>query len=277
MEKCNQNFFIVNGFVKEKHDFDRLITQNDGSVYEVIRVVQATPLFLDNHLDRLINSVKLAGYNLSISIQEIRHNILKLIDLNQVKEDNIKLILNDMTKDNEVFFAIWFQPHSYPTKIQYADGVITELLLLERHNPNAKIQHEEYKSFVANSLAKSGVYEMILTDNKIVTEGTKSNLFFIKNQVVVTAPPSRVLQGITRQTIVKLINDSNEFRLEERDIFVSELGEFQAAFISGTSPKVLPISEIKNIVQYDVYNSVLRKIMLLYDDLIMRSIRDFQK
>lgn len=277
MEKCSQNFFIVNGFVKEKHDFDALINQNDGCVYEVIRVIKATPLFLENHLDRLLNSVKLSDFDLPVSIAEIRYNILKLIDLNHVEEGNVKLILNGKQTSKDVYFAIWFQPHSYPTHNQYSNGVVTELLSLKRQNPNAKVQHDDYKSFVANSLAKSGTYEMILTDNEIVTEGTKSNIFFIQNKTVVTAPLNRVLGGITRQTIVNLLIKNDDFILEERDIFISELSHFQAAFISGTSPKVLPISEIKNVALFDVSNLVLRKIMLLYDDLISKNIQNFKK
>ena len=56
--------------------------------------------------------------------------------------------------------------------------------------------------------------------------------------------------------------------IEYREILRRELGDFDAAFISGTSPNVLPIRFVKDenrMIEYDVNDATLRRVMKLFD------------
>ena len=53
--------------------------------------------------------------------------------------------------------------------------------------------------------------------------------------------------------------------VKEEPISAAEIGSFDAAFISGTSPKVLPIASIGE-EDYDVNDPLLRDIMKWYDE-----------
>ena len=121
-----------------------------------------------------------------------------------------------------------------------------------------------------------GLYEVLLVDNDHnVTEGSKSNTFFVKGNTIVTAMAQDVLCGITRLQIVSLIH-SLRIPLEERKIHLSELSDFDAAFISGTSPKVLPIRSVESI-EYKVDNPIVQKLSEAYNKSISNYIESYKK
>jgi branched-chain amino acid aminotransferase len=111
------------------------------------------------------------------------------------------------------------------------------------------------------------VYEVILVHPEgYITEGSRSNLFMIKNNEVYTPKVTDILPGITRKYILQVCKDLNLI-LNERRIFRDELFAMDALFITGTSPKVLPIRNIY-YANFDVKHPVLRLIMKKFDELI---------
>jgi branched-chain amino acid aminotransferase len=114
------------------------------------------------------------------------------------------------------------------------------------------------------AIKEHSLYEVILVDkNGQITEGSRSNIFFIKDGEVYTSPLHQVLPGVTRGKIVEIIR-SKGIAIHEEPINESDVKSFDAAFISGTSPKVLPISSIGDVT-YDVDEPLLRDIMNWYD------------
>ena len=63
------------------------------------------------------------------------------------------------------------------------------------------------------------------------------------------------------------VAESLNIEIEEKEIKVSEISNFDSLFISGTSVAILPISQVDDI-NFDVNNEILRKIMKIYDDLL---------
>jgi len=74
------------------------------------------------------------------------------------------------------------------------------------------------------------------------------------------------LPGITRQKTVQLARTLN-IQLNEREIGFDELQYFDAAFITGTSPKILPIRQIDGF-SFNPENQIVRQLMKSYDDMI---------
>jgi branched-chain amino acid aminotransferase len=68
----------------------------------------------------------------------------------------------------------------------------------------------------------------------------------VKNGVFYTAPASMVLIGITRLKVMECLVKLN-FRIAEEAISVDRIGQFDAVFLTGTSPKVLPVVRIGNL------------------------------
>ena len=160
---------------------------------------------------------------------------------------------------------LYLNPTHYPSAQQYADGVKTELFYGERKNPNIKMMDQELRDATDAAIREHGLYEVILVDRSgQITEGSRSNIFFIKNGEVYTSPLHQVLPGVTRGKIIEILT-SKGITVHEEPISASDIGSFDAAFISGTSPKVLPIAAA-NDVTYDVNDSLLRNLMGWYDE-----------
>lgn len=238
-----------------------------ASIYEVIRVIDGIPLFLERHLLRLEASAKLLGYSISAVEEEIRSAIRTLIRINGAPEKNIKITVYDFTSDIPQY-VLGFISSSYPTDEQYALGVPAILYSAVRNNPNAKVVNTRFKEDVANALLKSGAYEALLVNEKQqLTEGSRSNLFLVKGNRVYTAPKEDVLIGITRIYLFELCKDLG-IELLEQPVPVSFLQESDGLFLTGTSPKILPIRSVDQLRYNSGENGIIRRLMQAYNNQI---------
>ena len=143
----------------------------------------------------------------------------------------------------------------------------------ERENPNAKIVNDNFRSGVNKEIENNNAYEAILIDrNGFITEGSRSNIFMIKNNVILTSPTKAVLPGVTRKKVLELANQLN-LKVEEQEYNYKKINELDGMFISGTSPKILPIYLV-NDVKLDEKNSIILKLMKAYDDSINKYLND---
>ena len=257
-------FFILNGELKSLKLY--VPGQNDGGIYEVIRVLNEIPLFLEDHLERFFHSAQLAGRPIGYSEIQIKQFIENLIDKNKASVGNI---LISCKTNLEAFFT----SHSYPTSEMYRDGVSCGILKAERDNPHAKVFQTTVRHRADQLLAEKGFYEVLLIDHLgKVTEGSRSNVFFVSDDKLVTSPSNKVLLGITRQKTLQMARDLN-IQVSEREVNLSELSSFSAAFITGTSPKILPILKI-DAFKFDPKNEIVRLLIQRYDDLIESYLND---
>jgi len=100
---------------------------------------------------------------------------------------------------------------------------------------------------------------LLVDHNGRITEGSRSNVFFIVKDTIYTAPSHIVLQGIMREKVLEIIENCN-LNLKMECFPATELSKVHAAFITGTSPRILPISHIDAIV-LDVNNTILQLLM----------------
>lgn len=244
MEKSINTYFFKNNEIINSENFSAEMVENGISLYEVIRVIDGIPLFIEEHLQRLTASASLINKKLWINPSEIEKLMKELVNINQVREGNIKIVFNYYKEDNN--FLAYFIPHSYPSDEDYKNGVNTILFHAERNNPNAKVVNSSLRDSVNKKLKECNAYEAILVDeNGYITEGSRSNIFMVKNHVVYTAPLKAVLPGITRKAIIDICVE-NHLAFEEKSIHYNELGKMDGLFITGTSPKVLPIRSVED-------------------------------
>lgn len=255
-------FFLYNGHIRPNSEF--IASENAGGVYEVIRVTDSVPLFLEEHLERFFLSARLADKTIHFSKLEIEGFLWALIGENRVSEGNILL-------SNKASLKAFFISHKYPDESWYLSGVACGLLHAERLNPNAKVFQTPVRQQADEIMEKEGYYEVLLVDHLgRVTEGSRSNVFFVTGNQLITPPGNEVLLGITRQKAIQLAQVLN-IPLTEQDVFLKDLTAFDAAFLTGTSPKILPLSWIAGQT-FDAKNEVLQHLREEYDRLISRYI-----
>lgn len=256
-------YFIYNDRLAPVSDF--MASENEGGIYEVLRVINGTPLFLDEHLKRFHQSAELAGKEIRYESAQLTAFLKQLIVRNEVEEGNILISCKTNLK-------AFFIPHNYPTSEQYKIGIRCGLLHAERINPNAKVFQTEVRKFANQLMVEKSFYEVLLVDHQQqITEGSRSNVFFIRGDEIITPPGKQVLLGITRQKTIACANRLN-LRVREAEIHLDTLNNFDATFITGTSPKILPVNDLDGH-SFDANNKVLRSLMNEYDKIIQEDIK----
>jgi len=245
-------------------------------VYEVLRIVDGVPLFFDDHYQRLINSCRLIGQLYTPDKKQLISQFIELAKVNEIETGNISLKLifsNSAIQPSNPTATLYFIPHSYPTNEQYQQGVSVGFLEAERNNPEAKVEQGVRKK--ANEVLKSGeLFEVLLIDHDgLITEGSKSNMVFIKDNALYTCPLNKVLTGITLKKVIEIASTENISVIYEA-VSLFEIATFDALFITGTSPKILPVANADN-VRFDINNLLMRKLMANYDLLIEKELNDF--
>lgn len=250
---------------------DELQFKDSLTLYEVIRVFKGAPVFIGDNFSRLVSSLSKANVDIDIELIGFKEKITDFILKNQMDEGNIKYLIsfpNNHDLNTEYVEYIFQIPHKYPTAVQYEIGVPVSKLYKERENPEIKYLNIEFREYANKLLKERNVYELLLINSENqVTEGSRSNIFFIKDSVLYTSPDSLVLGGTARKRVIELAGKLG-IKVIKQVMYLSELAECDSAFITGTSPLVLPISNIDEC-KFDVKNSTLRLLMHNYFKMIL--------
>jgi hypothetical protein len=184
MESCLMKYFVLNTELKNSCECNPALFEEAPSLYEVIRVEDGIPLFLEDHIKRFFQSGKLYNKTVPVTERQIVSRIKALIEANGLVTGLIKFIyLNHPVAGN--LFAAWVTPFFFPSNEMALHGVDTLTLSGERHKPNAKISHQTVRRQADEIIKTKGVYEVILVNgNGVVTEGSRSNLFFVKHGIL---------------------------------------------------------------------------------------------
>lgn len=268
-EFIDEFIFIDNTLVRQADN--RTHIEADKAVYEVFRVISGYSLFIEKHINRLEQSLKKSNIpDLKRTKKDLKSLVKILCEKNNKYFGNIELRIV-LSKAQTVHWQMGFIPHYYPEAIHYLQGINVEYIHAERENPNVKAKYSNTRKKANEHLQKSHQYEVLLCNEQgELTEGSRSNLFFIAGNMVYTAPDNMVLCGITRLKVLELLK-KYEVPVVFESIKAKKLNNFDAAFICGTSPGILPIATIFEN-KFDVGNPLLRKIVLHYNDIINQHI-----
>jgi branched-chain amino acid aminotransferase len=165
-------------------------------------------------------------------------------------------------------------PSYYPSPEQFTGGVPTGILQWERQDPNIKIIRADYKTAVAARFAQQGPYgpcfELLLAERQgLLTEGSRSNLFFICGDEILTAPDELILKGITRKYVIQALQAAGG-QISVAMVTLDDIaaGRIDAAFLSGSPIDLLPISAIENIQLPSAQNPLFLKAHQAYQSIV---------
>ncbi len=266
-------FFFYNGKQYSKNDniiFDNI---KSNCIYEVVRLIKGIPLFIEDHIKRMRGSAKVLGYSIEKSDDEIFNEILKLSKANKCGDMNVKLICCNLDKKQQSFLTYFIQSN-YPEKEVFNKGVDTILYNSERINPNAKIVNSNLRENVNVAISLENVFEgLLVNQDGYITEGSRSNVFFVKDNMIYTAHPAKVLIGVTRMRIMEICKSQN-IQIIEKAIHQDKINIMDGAFITATSINVLPIKRIEAKSFDSVNNEIIQKISRQYLEIVNKYIED---
>lgn len=232
-------------------------------VFEGIRAYEqtggGTAVFrLDEHLKRLEGSARILEINLPYDLKTLRDVTLELIRRNQHDACYIRPLailgagsMGVYPKNNPVQVAVMTWPWgAYLGEDALSKGIRCRISSFARHHPNATLLKAKSTGNYLNSIlakreaVRLGYEEAIMLDVQgNVAEGTGENLFIVRDGKLITPPLNSVLQGITRDTIMKLAV-AEGYEVYDRFFTRDELYLAEEAFLTGTAAEVTPIREV---------------------------------
>jgi branched-chain amino acid aminotransferase len=257
---------LRNGLLLQEDESVERLLHNGLSLYEVFRVFHGHVIFQEDNIARLANSIRKAGWDIPLSSLDIAVKLEQLIRVEKIVEGNIKYVLCSTARGvDEYMYRI---PHNYPNEADYREGVPVVTLRASRENAEIKYIHSELREVTNQLIHEQGVYEVLLIDkDEYITEGSRSNVFFIRENKLYTAPLPHVLPGTTRKRVLELCMAENIPVIEQR-VAYPDIRLMQAAFLTGTSPLVLPIRQIDRLTMLDAHDPLLQRLMERYFSLL---------
>ncbi|OGO82057.1 MAG: hypothetical protein A2Y21_05930 [Clostridiales bacterium GWC2_40_7] len=266
-------YYFYNGELKDSTIVQMPVLKGNKAVYEVIRLIEGVPLFLKDHYERLQGSISNIGYKIDFSFEVLADQIKKTSEANCNLNCNVKImvILTEAGRQTLLYISKSF----YPDEELIEKGVNVGLLQLERENPNIKLINLTYREAADKKIREGNYFEVLLcSSDGSITEGSKSNVFLVKENRIFTAPGANVLKGITRKYVMEACKSAG-YEVLETNIAVSRLKEMDGLFLSGTSIKVLPVTGVEELCFKSAKNPVIQAIRKEYDKIIKKYIDEY--
>ncbi|MBO1519997.1 D-amino-acid transaminase [Oceanisphaera pacifica] len=249
---------LVNNTIESRENVaidieDRGYQFGDG-VYEVVRVYEGEVYELDGHVERFFRSAQEIDITLSYTVNELKENIKALIAENNVVDGGIYFQVTRGVSPRKHSYDRTLASHliAYPLyftrpKEKQLSGVtaitVDDLRWLRC---DIKSLNLLYNVMMKQKAQDNKAFEGIFVRDDVITEGTSTNVFIVKDGVYKTHPASNmILNGITRQRILSLLSENN-FTVEEVKFTKAELLAADEVFITSTTSEVMPIIEIDN-------------------------------
>ena len=237
------------------------------AVFEGVRAYKGqkgkTAVFLiDQHIDRLYNSCHIAGMKIPFTKRVIKNAIKQLLKKNKLDEAYVRplVFIGDGSfgvhpKDNPIRVAIAAWPWgAYLGDDGVTKGIRTKVSSFTRMGVNSFMTKAKIAGNYVNSIfakveaTRLGFDEALLLDEEgYLAEGSGENIFIIRNGVIKTPPLTSILEGLTRNCIIKIANDKKYKVVEER-FTRDELYIAEEVFLTGTAAEVTPIREVDSRV-----------------------------
>jgi len=235
-----------------------------SGVFEGIRAYETekgTAVFrLKEHIDRLYNSAKILKMEIPYSKEEFKQAVRNTIKENNLKSCYIRplvyrgfdqLGINPLKCPVNCAIAVW-EWGAYLGEEAIVNGIKTKISSYARSYINSTSQKAKICANYINSIfakmeaIEAGVDEAILLDTQgYVTEGSGENLFWVRDGVIYTTPTATVLEGITRDAVIKIAQDMG-YQVQEKYTCRDELYISDELFFTGTAAEVTPVREIDN-------------------------------
>ncbi|MDF2524281.1 MAG: hypothetical protein K0R31_1922 [Clostridiales bacterium] len=143
MEDNAGALYIMNGKAETADRLAQIDTTGQNAVYEVIRVIDGVPLFLEDHYFRMQKSLSIMGAELSISQEELKNEIHRLVTGNKLINFNAKVMVYNSNDVQNLL--LYISKSYYPGIEEVIQGIPVGLINCERENPNAKVINSQYK------------------------------------------------------------------------------------------------------------------------------------
>lgn len=222
-EVNNKNIILDNGYFFGQGAFETILVKNK-------------PCFLNEHLSRLNESLKVLNINKKIEKNYVLENIEKI----KLKNYALKISVSE----KNIIFTTRNIPYS---EQNYADGFTLKISNIRRnhHSHTTYIKSFNYSdNLIERKMAINEGYDEVifLNNNNYICEGSATNLFFIINNTIYT--PSiecGLLNGVVRQWIIK------NYKVIEGKFKFDKIIKSDEIFVTNSLLGIMKVNSIETI------------------------------
>ncbi len=246
---------------------------------------------MKEHYDRLIASAKILDFHTFTeewTYDKFKSVMLELIKKNNIEEDVLvraTVFIDELIAGTRIHgLKNSLSAYVYPMgEILNKKGVHTCVSSWYRTPDNsipsrAKINGSYVNaSLMKNEALLNGFDEALALDQSgHICEGTVANIFLVKNGKLITPHShSDILEGITRDTVIKLANKTG-ISVEERAVDRSELYTADELFFSGSSANITPILSVdKRIIGSGKIGPITKQLSDIYEAIRLDGDKEF--
>lgn len=214
-------------------------------LFETMRSYNNNIVYFDAHLKRIKNSCKLINIRFPYTFDKLKEIIKNTIKMNNFSDAYVRLTLWKAQSSTGTLIIIKkYQP--YPS-IEYINGFracISPFRQIE-NSFLARLKTTNYLFYqLAYAEAKKKKFDeaIILNNRGYIAEGSRSNIFLIKdNELFTPALESGCLNGVTRKVIFDLA-EKYKIRISEGKFTLQDLCEADGAFLTNSLIGVMPLT-----------------------------------
>ena len=255
-------------------------------VFEGVRAYEtekgAAIFRLEDHTKRLFEAAKKINIEVPYSQDELNRVQKDIFIKNDLSEGYLRPIvfmgseslgLRATDLSVNVAVAAWEWP-SYMSPEAKKNGISIIKSPFEQYSNPIHSGYKIIGTYINSTMAlhdaiSKGADEALLLDkNGYISEGSGENIFSIKENILSTPKTDHCLNGITRQSVIKIALDLG-LKVEEKDITYEELIQSDEVFFSGTAVEITPISKIDDvIIGSGSIGPVTENLQNLYSDIV---------
>jgi branched-chain amino acid aminotransferase len=248
---------------------------------------------LREHMERLHRSAKMVKMELPHSVDELVKGACDVLSANKMRSGYLRPIafvddgkrgLGAMNNRVRVGIIVW-PWGAYLGDEGIKKGIRCQIANVARMSPRSFLPKGKICGQYVNSiLAKrnallSGYDEAILLDDQgYVAEASGENVFFVKdNRITTPAPSSPILEGITRDSILKICGKTLGYEVTEQRCAREALLTADEVFLTGTAAEVTPVRDIDGVaIGTGSRGPVVERIQTAYRDAVTGKLAGFE-
>lgn len=272
---ATNTFYINKEFVDESRALipaNDLIVLRGYGVFDFLVTYNRRPFHLEAHLERLEHSAGKIGIPLNHARDELARIVHQTLEKNpHHPESAIRLVCSGgissdgVTPEGNGILMVMATPRPVMPEIWYTKGGKIITVDIERFLPGAKSTNYLSAVFAQQAARDQGAVEAVYRDrhNRLL-EGTTSNIFCIRGNVL-TTPPDSILPGVTRQVALTLAAD--HFDIRETHITMDDLSQMEEVFITSSNKEIMPVAQVDGqVIGTGRPGEKTKKLMALWHD-----------
>ena len=235
---------------------DRGYQFGDG-VYEVVKVYNGELFTATEHIDRFYDSAEKIRITIPYTKDKLHQLLHQLVEANNIDTGHVYFQItrgagprNHIFPGDDVKPVITGNAKENPRPLENFEKGVKATFVEDIRWLRCDIKSLNLLGAVLakQEAYEKGCYEAILHRDEIITEGSSSNIYGVKEGVLYTHPANNlILNGITRQVITKCAAEIG-LTVNEQAMTKEQLLAMDEVIVSSTTSEVTPVIEIDGTV-----------------------------